>query len=223
MTVCGCTQDTDICILPRDKKSYQLPLILTALKHVAWETLSISRHVPLSGHDEVALFEWRRQWHWIDTIIENYVIIASLKSETTGKLIIRIPGLCLLISGLPGSALRTHVESLGKPLDVNKHLKALPGTLEIKRHCAITEAKQSTVSKMRYARNQPCFYTIRNTTKTNIVKHRGAIYIELLIYILSYFRNSEYYYVLQKDWRPNKYQFLKFMVIHTNDPNLIYR
>ena len=32
-----------------------------------------------------------------------------------GKLIKRIPGLCLLISSLPGSALRMHVELLGKP------------------------------------------------------------------------------------------------------------
>ena len=53
--------------------------------------------------------------------IENDVIIASLKSETMGKLINRIPGLRLLISSLPGSALRTLVESLGKSLDVNKH------------------------------------------------------------------------------------------------------
>ena len=35
-----------------------------------------------------------------------------------GKLINRIPGSHLLISSLPGSALRTHVESLGKPRDV---------------------------------------------------------------------------------------------------------
>ena len=35
-----------------------------------------------------------------------------------GKLINRIPGSRLLISSLPGSALRTHVESLGKPRDV---------------------------------------------------------------------------------------------------------
>ena len=47
--------------------------------------------------------------------IENYVIIASLKSETMGILKNRIPGLRLLISSLPGSALRTHVESLHKP------------------------------------------------------------------------------------------------------------
>ena len=33
-----------------------------------------------------------------------------LKSETMDKLINRIPGLRLLISSLPGSALRTHVE-----------------------------------------------------------------------------------------------------------------
>ena len=42
-----------------------------------------------------------------DTKIENYVIIASLESETMGKLINRIPGLRLLISSLPGKALRT--------------------------------------------------------------------------------------------------------------------
>ena len=44
---------------------------------------------------------------------QNYVIIASLKSETMGKLLNRIPGLHLFISSLLGSALRTHVELLG--------------------------------------------------------------------------------------------------------------
>ena len=62
---------------------------------------------------------------------KNYIIIASLKSKTMGKLINRITGLRLLISCLPGSALRTHVELLGKPQSV---LKALPGKLDIKRH-----------------------------------------------------------------------------------------
>ena len=52
--------------------------------------------------------------------IKKYVIIASLKSETMGKLINRIPSLRLLISSLPGLALRTHVESLGKSRDANK-------------------------------------------------------------------------------------------------------
>ena len=42
-----------------------------------------------------------------------------------GKLINRIPGSRLLISSLPGSALRTHVESLGKPRDVNKRSQSL--------------------------------------------------------------------------------------------------
>ena len=50
----------------------------------------------------------------MDTKIENYIIIVSLTSETMGKLINRIPGLRLLISSLPGSALRMHVESLDK-------------------------------------------------------------------------------------------------------------
>ena len=51
-----------------------------------------------------------------------------------GKLINRIPGSRLLISSLPGLALRTHVESLGMPRDVNKHSQSLPGKLDIKRH-----------------------------------------------------------------------------------------
>ena len=50
------------------------------------------------------------------------------------KLINRIPGSRLLISNLPGSALRTPVESLGKPRDVNMRSQLLPGKLDIKRH-----------------------------------------------------------------------------------------
>ena len=42
-----------------------------------------------------------------------------------GKLIDRIPGSHLLISNLEGSASRTYVESLGKPLDVNKRSQSL--------------------------------------------------------------------------------------------------
>ena len=42
-----------------------------------------------------------------------------------GKLINRIPGSRLLISSLPGSALGTHVESLGMPRDVNKRSQSL--------------------------------------------------------------------------------------------------
>ena len=60
-----------------------------------------------------------------NTKIGNNVIIASLKSETIGKLINRIPGSRLLISSLPGSALRTLVESLGKPREVNKRSQSL--------------------------------------------------------------------------------------------------
>ena len=44
---------------------------------------------------------------------------------TMGKLINRIPGSRLLISSLPGSALRTHDESLGEPRDVNKRSQSL--------------------------------------------------------------------------------------------------
>ena len=54
---------------------------------------------------------------------KNYVKITSMKSETVGKMINRIQGLHLLIC-LPGSALRTNVESL-KSCDVNKRSQSL--------------------------------------------------------------------------------------------------
>ena len=69
--------------------------------------------------------------------MDNYVIIASLKCEPMGKLINRIPRLCLLISSLPSSARRTHVESLGMPHGSTSVLKALPGKLDTKRHSPI--------------------------------------------------------------------------------------
>ena len=55
----------------------------------------------------------------------KYVIITSLKSGTMGKLINRIPDSRLLISSLPGSALRSHVEWLSKPRDVNTRSQSL--------------------------------------------------------------------------------------------------
>ena len=42
-----------------------------------------------------------------------------------GELINRIPGVHLLISSLPGSALRMHVELLSKPRDVNMRSQSL--------------------------------------------------------------------------------------------------
>ena len=51
-----------------------------------------------------------------------------------GLLINRIPCSHLLISSLPGSALRMCVESLGNPRNVNKRSQPLPGNLDIKRH-----------------------------------------------------------------------------------------
>ena len=60
----------------------------------------------------------------------NNVIISSLKS----KLIHRLPGSHLLISSLPGLAMRKHDESLGKPCNSTSFLDALSGKLDIKRH-----------------------------------------------------------------------------------------
>ena len=53
---------------------------------------------------------------------KKYVKIASLKSV---QLINRIPGSRLLISSLPGWALRTHVKLHGKPRDVKKYSQNL--------------------------------------------------------------------------------------------------
>ena len=61
----------------------------------------------------------------MNTQIEHYIIIASSKSVSVGKLINRIPGSRLLISSLQGSALRTQGESLGKSRDVNKSSQSL--------------------------------------------------------------------------------------------------
>ena len=47
------------------------------------------------------------------------ILITSLKGETMCKLINTISGSHLLISSLPGSALK------GKPRDVNKHSQSL--------------------------------------------------------------------------------------------------
>ena len=69
-----------------------------------------------------------------DTKIDKYIIIASLKSEPAYNLINKKTGSRLLISSLPGSALRRHLESLNKPCDSTRVLKALPGKLDIKRH-----------------------------------------------------------------------------------------
>ena len=88
----------------------------------------------LSGHDDVAFLNdvANDAESTQKSIITS--IIASLKSELTCKLINRIRGSRLLISCLLGSALRTYVETLGQPRDSPNVLKALPGTLNIKRH-----------------------------------------------------------------------------------------
>ena len=65
--------------------------------------------------------------------IYKYVIIASLSRESACKLINRIPGSRLLMSSLPGSALRTHVELVASLAMSTRVLKALPGKFDIKR------------------------------------------------------------------------------------------
>ena len=74
-----------------------------------------------------------------------------------GKLINRIPGSCLLISSLPGSALRTLVESLGLAMSTSV-LKALPGKLISKdTHLVFSISLQA--SGCQQAFSKPCLVT----------------------------------------------------------------
>ena len=60
-----------------------------------------------------------------EAALRHNMIFASCESEQLIELINRLLGSRLLISSLPGSASRTHVESLGKPRDVNKRSLSL--------------------------------------------------------------------------------------------------
>ena len=86
----------------------------------------------------------------MDTKIDNYVIIASLKSEPTCKLMNRIPGLCLLISKLPDSALRAD----------SSILEALPGKLDIKRHSPSILFFHNILSRENQIKLLPIFFYI---------------------------------------------------------------
>ena len=64
--------------------------------------------------------------------IENFVIIAGLKSETIGKQINRIPSSRLLISSLSGLALRMQFNCSASLAMSTSVLNALPGKPDIK-------------------------------------------------------------------------------------------
>ena len=79
--------------------------------------------MPLSGHDDVALFY--DVVNDTESTQKTPFIIASSKSETMGKQINRILGSRHLISSLPGSSFRIHVESLNNLRDVTKRSQSL--------------------------------------------------------------------------------------------------
>ena len=100
-------------------KFYQLPLILTELfQH---DLINFSYLMACY------LYQVMMTLHFLNDVAYDAESTQTSKlrhnrfeeCSTMGKLINRIPGSRLLISSLPGSALRTHVESLGKPRDVN--------------------------------------------------------------------------------------------------------
>ena len=114
---------------------YQSPLILIALfQHnlinVSYLTACYLYQVIITLHFCMTSLMTQNQ-HKNKKLRHNRLFEECL---TMGKLINRILGSRLLISSLPGSALKTHVESLGKPRDVNKRSQSLPGKLDIKRH-----------------------------------------------------------------------------------------
>ena len=110
--------------------------VLSVTSHINCiaERCLINSVVPLSCHDDVALFEWRCKWRWINTKIENCVIISSLKSKTMRKLINKIPGSRIwyqIYQARLWERMLNRSASLGMSTSV---LKALPGKLDIKRH-----------------------------------------------------------------------------------------
>ena len=118
--------------------AYRLPLTLTALLQVDLINVAYLMACAIIRSSYISL-------HFLNDVvndvkstrklIKNDVMIASLEKERTCKLINRIPGSPLLMSSLPGSAFRMHVESLGKSRNSTLSvLEALPGKLDIKRH-----------------------------------------------------------------------------------------
>ena len=91
-----------------------------------------------------------------DTKIYKYVIIASLDSETSCKLINRISGLHLLISSLPGLALRKHVKSLDK---VSKGEKIRNRYNQVQHLTQDTNGKV-TNSRCQQAFSKPCLINL---------------------------------------------------------------
>ena len=95
--------------------------------------MAISQYVSLSGHDDVALFEWRHQWRWIEAKIDNYVIIIGLKSERIGKLIQRIQGSRLFDIKFTSLSFENACRINQQTSWSTSALEALPGKLDIKR------------------------------------------------------------------------------------------
>ena len=61
----------------------------------------------------------KHMWWVLNSLNETVLLSTQNTFKLMGKTN-RIPGSHLLISSLPGSAMRKHDESLGKPCDVNK-------------------------------------------------------------------------------------------------------
>ena len=105
---------------------YQLPLISTTLLQA--DLINVCYLTAC-----VFIRSW---WRW------TFWMALPMKSIITPKLLVwrvnqnRTPGLRLLVSSLPGSIKRKHVESLGKPHISTRAIEALSGKLDINRHSA---------------------------------------------------------------------------------------
>ena len=85
--------------------------------------------LPLSGHNDVALFEWRRKWRWINTKIENYIIRVKQLVSWQIEYQVRLFWYQVYQARL-WERLLNRLASLAMSTSV---LKALPGKLDIKR------------------------------------------------------------------------------------------
>ena len=70
------------------------------------------------------------RFHFLNDVAND----AELTQKSLNYVLNSIPGSRLLISSLPGSALRMVVELLSKPRDVTKPSQKLTGKLDIKRN-----------------------------------------------------------------------------------------
>ena len=99
----------------------------------------------------------------------------------------RIPGLGLLISSLPGSPLRMHVESLGMPRHVNKQSQSLAYSVLSAAICDLRAALCDLRSAISDLRSAICDLLSFSVFSTAICDLRSAISFFIFQYLVVLF------------------------------------